>query len=392
MRILFYLPVITPWWFARIVKPMMALLADEHEIHVLAPPPWRNTGIGKTELDLCADLTGVRWHIVRGDGHTSLRTRPDEREGIVAFVQSLAPDYVLCRSADLDTVRAFPGIVRHITEGAADPLALAPDCFRFTDCPFDHGLLPDLTPDESDALDAMIDPFWRSMQRSRTLDPAQQAYLRDWANLPTDRPILFLPLEYEHEENFYTMHRVGAVPNAAFVEELARRLDGRVFLALTNHPLNDLYVDNSALRKTVRAHRGDMRLLPGKTPIATRTSSYLMGCADGVILGDTKVYSSAGFHGTPMLRLSRFRTGDWLNAAADLETFVDHIADGAAAAPDAASARTWFAFHTANDLVDPCDPGLTADDLLARAARPVDPARWERNFAHFSQDWMPTPP
>ncbi|MEM9311236.1 MAG: hypothetical protein AAGA34_07290 [Pseudomonadota bacterium] len=62
MRILFYLPVITPWWFAKIVKPLIATLAADNEIHVLAPPPWRNTGIGPDEIKLCARRTpgGVR--------------------------------------------------------------------------------------------------------------------------------------------------------------------------------------------------------------------------------------------------------------------------------------------------------------------------------------------
>jgi len=153
MRILFYLPVITPWWFERIVRPMMALLDEEHEIHVMAPPPWNNTGIGETQLRLCADLPDICWHIVRDDGHPAMRTFPAQREGIIAFVRSLAPDVTFCRSADFDTVKAFPGIVRYITEGAADPLALAPDCFRLTDCPVDNGVLPDLSADEAAALD-----------------------------------------------------------------------------------------------------------------------------------------------------------------------------------------------------------------------------------------------
>lgn len=387
MRILFYLPVITPWWFARIVQPMIARLATGHEIHILAPPTWRNTGIGPRELDLCADLHDVCWHIVEDDGHFSMRTRPQRRDALIGFVEALAPDVVLCRSADFDTLRAFPGIVRQITEGAADPLALAPDCVRFTDCPFDHGLLPDLESDLIATLDALIEPYWGGLEKRGKLDEAQQTYLREWADLPGDRPLVFLPLEYEHEENFYTIHRVGPTSNAAFVEDLAARIDGRAFLVLTNHPLTEQSGDYRALRQVVRAHRRDLRLLPGKTPIATRTSNYLMEVADGVILGDSKTYAPAGFHGTPILRLSRFRSGAWLNAASDLDSFVDAAAEGSNARPDTRAARTWFAFHAANELIDPADPDLTADELLQRAATPVDPARWDRNFAHFAQGW-----
>ena len=387
MRVLFYLPVITPWWFARIVQPIIATLAAEHEVHILAPPPWRNTGIGHDELQLCADLPDLCWHIVNDAAHPSLRTEPVERDAIIAFVQALGPDYVICRSADFETVKAFPGVVRHITEGAADPLQLGADRFHFTHCPFDHGILPDLGADQKAALDAFIAPYWPAMVSAQRLADVQQDYLNEWAGLPADRPVLFLPLEYEHEENFYTMHRLGATPNARLLEELADRLGDRVFLALTNHPLNEKHLDNSAVTKVVRKNASRMKLLPGKTPIGTRTSHYLMEAADGAILGDSKVYAMAGFHGTAMLRLSRFATGKWMNAYDALDPFVDAIAAGSCAGPERDEARTWFAYHTANNLACPRDPELTAKDLLARLDSPCDPQRWERNFGYFANDW-----
>jgi len=387
MRILFYLPVITPWWFARIVKPVIAGLAADNEVHVIAPPPWRNTGIGETEIRSCADMPDICWHIVNDAAHPSMRTDPIERDGIVSFVQSLAPDYTVCRSADFETVKAFPGVVRHITEGAADPLRLGPDSFHFTQCPFDHGVLPDLTADQIARLDAMIEPFWEGMRRSDQLEGVQQDYLNEWADLPSDRPIVFLPLEYEHEENFYTMHRVGSTPNAAFLQDLIKRLGDRAFLALTNHPLNEQHLDNSAVMRVVRANRSRMKLLAGKTPIGTRTSNFLMTSADGAILGDSKVYAMAGFHGTPMLRLSRFATGDWMNAYEELDPFLDGVATGSCTAPDPASAKTWFAYHTANNLGCPRNPDLSGAEVLQRLEKPRDPDRWEANFAYFSADW-----
>ncbi|MEL6707102.1 MAG: hypothetical protein AAFP79_02380 [Pseudomonadota bacterium] len=387
MRILFYLPVITPWWFARIVKPVIERLANDHKIHVIAPPPWRNTGIGKTEIQLCANMPDICWHIVNDAGHPSMRTDPIEREGIVAFVQDLAPDYTICRSADFDTVKAFPGVVRHITEGAADPLRLGPDSFHFTICPFDHGVMPDLSADQTAQLDAMIEPYWDAMRRSDQLQDVQNDYLNEWADLPSDRPVVFLPLEYEHEENFYTVHRVGATPNAAMLEELSERLGDRVFLALTNHPLNEAHLDNSAVARVVRANGSSMKLLPGKTPIGTRASNFLMTTADGVILGDSKVYAMAGFHGTPMLRLSRFATGAWMNANEELEPFLDGLSKRSIAAPDQASAKTWFAYHTANNLSCPRNLELTGDEILSRLETPCDPNRWEANFAYFAADW-----
>lgn len=391
MRVLFYLPVVTPWWFARIVKPVIAAMAGEHEVHVLAPPPWCNTGIGETEIQQCAHLPDICWHIVNDAGHPSLRTRPIEREALIDFVRQLAPDYTICRSADFDTPKAFPGVVRHITEGAADPLRLGADSFHFTRSPFDHGVLPDLDRDLIAELDRLIEPFWDAMVQSDRLQGVQQDYLNEWANLPSDRPIVFLPLEYEHEENFYTMHRVGATPNARLLEDLSERLADRAFLALTNHPLNDQHLDNSAVARIVRRNASRMRLLPGKTPIGTRTSNFLMTTADGVILGDSKVYAMAGFHRTPILRLSRFETGDWMHAYDDLAAFVDALTSGSSARPDGARAKTWFAYHTANNLNCPRRPDLTAASLIERLDNPCNPERWANNFAYFAQSWARVP-
>jgi len=387
MRILFYLPVITPWWFARIVQPVMARLAATHEVHVLAPPPWRNTGIGADEIALCTDLPDICWHIVKDADHTSMRTEPKERDAIAAFVRSLDPDFTICRSADFETPTQFPGIVRHITEGAADPLKLGADCFHFTQTPFDHGVLPDLAADEIAKLDAMIAPYWPAMQRSARLDQVQRDYLNEWAALPADRPVIFLPLEYEHEENFYSIHRPGPVANAGFLQQISDQIGDRAFLALTNHPLNEKHLDNSAVRQVVRANPSRMRLLPGKTPLGTRSSQYLMKAADGLIVGDSKVYAMAGFLSTPMLRLSRFATGGWMHAARDMERFIADLQNASAEAPDTKRAQTWFAYHVANNLMCPRNPDLTAQTILKRLERPCDSARWQSNFDYFAQEW-----
>lgn len=378
MRILFYLPVITPWWFDHIVAPLIRCVAGTHEVHVLAPVPWQGTGIGPRELEMAADMPEVNWHIVDGDGHPTMRTEPADRAGIIAFVRGLAPDYVLCRSADCETVRGFPGVVRHIMEGGAPPLAIPADWIVLQEEPFDHGLLPPLDDDQRALLDRLIAPLWESLWRAN----AGCAPLRSWLPLPADQPLLALPLEYEHEENFFLMHRVGATPNHRLIDELAERIDDRFLVAVTNHPLNEHYIDNSALEGAIAA-RPRMRLIAGTSPDGENATMALARGADGVLIGDSKVYALAGFFGTPLLRQSRFRTGAWLNAYADLATFLADVAAGTARRPDQAAARTWFAFHVANNLVDPDDPALTASDLLARLDRPVDPARWAEGFARL---------
>jgi hypothetical protein len=389
MRVLFYLPVVTPWWFERIILPLIEKLVTDHEVHILAPILWQGTGFGEDQYDLCEHLPHIKWHIVTDNDHRSMRTDAVQKTQIIEFVRALNPDFVLCRSADLEISKAFPGIVRHITEGGADPLLLPVGAVHLNEAPFDHGILPPLTDEQRATLSALIEPYWDALAATPLDHVSTQTALRNWSDLPTDRPTLFLPLEYEHKENFFIQHRVGTAPNAKLVEELINEIDGRAFLALTNHPLNELYVDNSALEKVVEAHPHAVRLLPGEAPDGSRTTPHIMRACDGVILGNSKCYSLAGLCGTPILRRSHFRTGEWLNASSDLDTFVTAICEDRAAPPDTETARIWFAFHVANNLVWPVAPALTGNGILERMVKPFDPDRWERNFAVFADDWLP---
>lgn len=382
MRILFYLPVITPWWFEAIVTPLIARLAPEHDVHVLAPVPWRNTGVGPREQQMCAHLP-VNWHIVHDQSHPSMRTEPEQRAGLIEFVNALSPDYVLCRSADCETVEAFPGVVRHIMEGGADPLGLPSDWIAFKDRPFDHGLLPDLDSEGLSELNRLGAKLRDSFPPSATPSRQVRKAFRRWANLPDDRPTLLLPLEYEHEENFFSAHRIGATPNARLVKELADRIGDRFFLAITNHPLNELHVDNRAMEATVASLGANARLFPSKHPSGAGTTELLMQEADGLLLFDSKIYSLAGYLGVPILRQSRFETGDWLDAYSDIDEFLPAVAEGRARKPDTDKAPIWLAYHVANDVIDPKDPEMTAAGILARLDTPVDTARWERAFAHY---------
>ena len=166
MRVLFYLPVVTPWWFERIILPLVEKLAADHEVHILAPIFWQGTGLAQAQYDMCAHLPHLKWHIVTGSDHRSMRTNATRREQLVEFVRQLAPDFVLCRSADLETTADFPGIVRHITEGGADPLILPVGAVHFAKAPFDHGVLPPLTGEQRATLDALISPYWDALAAS----------------------------------------------------------------------------------------------------------------------------------------------------------------------------------------------------------------------------------
>jgi hypothetical protein len=384
MRILFYLPVVTPWWFDTIVEPLIRCLARDHEVHVLAPVPWKGTGVGRRELSALHFLPQVRWHIVDGDSHPTMRTEPRDRADIIDFVRSLAPDYVLCRSADCETVRGFPGVVRHMMEGGAAPLAVPNDWLVLQDEPFDHGMMPALDVDQYARLDRLVAPIWRRWVGIARPTRQERKSFYKTAGIPSDRPVLLLPLEYEHEENFFPIHRVGAAPNHRLIAELAERIDDRFFLAITNHPLNELHVDNTALKVETASHGKRMLLLPGTARDGANMTMALARYADGMLVGDSKVYSTAGFFGTPLLRRSHFKTGDWLHAYSELDSFLTDVAARTAARPNCETARLWFAFHIANNLLNPNDPDLTAADILARLDHPIDPARWDRGFAHYA--------
>lgn len=387
MRVLFYLPGVTPWWFEHIIVPLLEKLVVDHEVHILAPVFWKGTGVGQSQYDLCQHMPQICWHVVTDQDHPSMRTKAKQADAIIDFVQSLNPDFVLCRSADFDTVRQFPGIVRHITEGGAEPLLLPVGAVHFAQEPFAHGLLPDLSDEHIAQLDALIEPYWQPLVDAPYAKVAAQNSFREWAKLACDRPVLFVPLEYEHDENFYTIHRNGPVPNAHLVEELLERLDPRVFVALTNHPLNELYVDNSAVEILAATYPERLTLLPGEMPDGARTSPSLMRAADGVLLGDSKAFSLAAFSGTPILRQSRFATGGWLCASDNLDEFTDAMIKGSAQPPNLAKARTWFAYHAANNLVWPKDPCLSGNGILERLSNPFEPDRWERNLGVFAVGW-----
>lgn len=385
MRILFYLPVVAPWWFENIVEPLIRVLAVDAEVHVLAPAPWNNTGIGPQELERCADLTSVRWHIVDGPGHEGMRENPADRDAIVDFVRALAPDYVFARAADCETVGQFPGKIRYLMEGGVPPFRLHYHWIILQQQPFDHGCLPDLDASQRAELDALIAPAWDHLQAAFRPAPGAREAFRAWAQLPSDRPVIAVPLEFEGPENFFPSQRVGARKNANLVAEIVAELGPRFFIALTNHPLNALEADNTALEAEVAQHGGQLRLVPTQTPWGESSTTLLARDADAVLVGDSKSYANCAFFGTPTLRRTRFETGAWLNAYSDFDSFLPAVAAGTAARPDLAQARTWFAFHILNNALDPRDPTLTAAELLGRVDNPVDPARWPAAAARLRQ-------
>jgi hypothetical protein len=380
VKVLFYLPIVTPWWFDNVVEPLIRRLVDIADVTVLAPEPWSDTGIGKRELARCVDLPQVRWCIMDGADHPSTRTRPKAKADIIAFVRDLAPDYVFCRSADCETVRKFPGQVRFLMEGGLAPFPLPNHWIMMQDQPLDHALLPSLDEGAKAVLSDMIAPAWARL-RAQHAGSDRRAVLGR-LGVPSDRPVLLLPLEYEHRENFFLMHRIGPRPNYLLVQEVAKSIGPDFLLAVTNHPLNELYVDNEPLEAAMAELAPNAILLP-PTIDGQSSTLALAPHVDGMIVGDSKSYGAAAFCGTPIFRRSQFRMGGWVSAYADLPGFLNAVAAGNARRAAEDDARLWSAFHLANNVFDPQDPDLEPEEILDRAAVPVAPARWPAGLARL---------
>ncbi|GAB5480265.1 MAG: hypothetical protein Pars92KO_00220 [Parasphingorhabdus sp.] len=377
--ILFYLPVVTPWWFENIVVHLIRAIARDHEVHVLVSPLWQNTGIGEEQINLIGDLDHVRWYVLDGPDHPLLRTDASGEDDLFALVDGINPDLVLCRSADIATPKRFPGIVRYIMEGAAPPFRTGSNWISLSPSLFDHGLMPSFSSEQADELDRLAEPLWGQMLADMALSTRAEFLTK--TGLPNDKIIIGLPLEYEHEENFFGQHHHYS-NNAEMILELASALGDDAILAVTNHPLNELYGDNRAVDAAISARHGQVVML-GSNEEAGHTTLALSQYCDGMIVGNSKSWSACAALGTPILRLSDFATGDWLHAYRDLPTFLADIAGGTARRADPALARRWFAFHLANSVFDPTDPTLDADEIVSRMIQPVDPDRWSHAITRY---------
>ena len=341
MRILFFLPVITPWWFDHIVTPMLRRLhdhADLAEIHVMVAPLWRNTGIAGEQLAPIAGLSKLRWHIIDEADPEMFRRAAHKIPGLLDSVAAIAPDLTLARSADFDTPARFPGIVRYIMEGAAAPFVTDPAWVVLEERPFEYGAMPDdiaLT----GACVERVAPVWDHARAAAVPREVGRAEL----GLPADRAVLAVPLQYEHGENFYLEH--AAYPGGiALLSALLDRVPADVLIAVSDHPLNRLYVNRTALDYFAASHADRIRLIT-----ADNATARLTLAADAVLTDLSKTWSLAAFAGTPLLHVGAYPVAGWLWANTDLAA----IGQGGLLAPDTDAVRRWFAWHLAGRLLRP---------------------------------------
>lgn len=371
-RVLFYLPVVTPWWFDNIVAHLIDSLSVEAEVHVLAPIPWRNTGVGPDQVRKVAAVGAVHWHIVDAEGHQSLRTAPEDADGVVEFVRSIAPDYVLCRSADIATPARFPGRLVYLMEAGAPPFPTDPGWIVLQKDFWHHGALPPLSDADREAIDAEFADIWRAMRdplchRDQFGLPRGEALAA--MGLPADRKIIALPLEYEHEEAFTQFHG-RFVRNLDLIAHVAGRLSGDHVLAITNHPLNYRYAHDPCLEDAIGALGGRAHLVPNPDACNLPTDWLIRNC-DGLIVQNTKAIYSGAFFGKPVLRLSRRPSAGWLRVSGDMEHFLGRIGAGDGVAED--RARRWFGHHLLHETFDAAT--ISGAELLDRIDRPFAATR-----------------
>ncbi|WP_326524648.1 hypothetical protein [Sphingomonas sp.] len=348
MRVLFYLPVVTPWWFDHIVTPLIRALASAHDVHVMVPPSWRGTGI-----DEPPSLARVTWHQLDAAGHPRLRDDGRAYPGLIDRITALSPDLTLARSADIVTPARFPGTVRYLMEASIPLIAPMLTRIQLADTLFDHGCT---APRPAPGID---DPW----------DRAQSDFPpREGPALPDGRRLIALALEFEHPEMFFASHRPYR-DNATMIEAFAAMLPDDMLLAVTNHPANERFCDNSAIHAVAARHPGKVTIVPETGPPG-RTTAMLARRADGMIVSDSKSLFLPAMFGTPVLRLSRFASGAWIAAYADPAAFFTDIAAGTARAADPADARAWIAHHLAHESFDAANPALDAATILSRANMP----------------------
>jgi len=174
----------------------------------MVPPLWSGTGIGRANRNSIASVQGVFWHLLDGPDHPKLRTDASGEDDLFALIDQIAPDITLCRTADIASIKRIRGTVRYIMEGGGAPLGGKSHRICFADSLFDFAEMPDLTPSEIALCERAGRDFWANRIERLQMD-TREAWKKRLA-LPDGKKLYGLPLEYEHEENFFGQHHAFA--------------------------------------------------------------------------------------------------------------------------------------------------------------------------------------
>jgi hypothetical protein len=221
--------------------------------------------------------------------------------------------------------------------------------------------MPAAAADLGEAGARRLQPAWDRIER------AAARRTRAGLGLPEDRPVLVVPLQYEHEENLFLTH--AAFPRgAALIGHLLANLPPDVLLAVTDHPLNRLHAGDPAspLHVARREVEGLIAAHPDRALLhpADGATDMLVPLADAVLADLSKTWAIAAFHGTPLVRLGERPLAHWLHALPGLEPLSRWSGRPALSGPDRMAARRWFGWHFGARLLD---PALLTPERLQRA-------------------------
>lgn len=379
MRVLLYLPVVTPWWFENRIMDLIGVLARDAEVHVLVPLLWRGTGICADQIKMCLGLPHVHWHIVDDASHPSLRTSPANQAELLEFVHRLDPQYTICRSADVTSPALFPGKVAFLMEGGCPPLDTPRHWLVLQNTLFDAGSMPPVALHDRQRLLELSAVFEGDPGVEQAENPAGEAALNCDRLILPDAINLALILDYEHEENFFGIHRRFA-SNLELVRFVYEATGKDTNIIVSDHPLNELHSDCSSLENLLHSMGPRANLLERKDAFAAATNRIIQR-ADGAILEVSKAFSACAFFGLPTLSYSRTRNRTGFGSYDDIEHFMRDLREGSARGVARSEAMTWFAFHLFNDVFTPLD--CDAEEILDRIASPVDPKRWSKGVARY---------
>lgn len=389
-RIVFYLPVVTPWWLENVILPVIKKLEADWDIHVIVPNYWHGTGLPEGWEGKLAAMTNAAWHPLVGERYKKLRTVDSLDHDVISKINGLQPKFTVCRAANISLGKYLPGTVRYIMEASLPPLAL-PLSFVFTDHGIlDQALIPELNAKERDLFRAFAQPLldMRMKVLGRATVSEARCFVEESLELPTDRKLLILALEYAHEENFFAQHsQFGS--GVHFLASMLSSFSDEFYFVVLDHPLNDLYVDRAALRSFVSANEHKCKLFSRDIEGAPTVEMLFQAC-DGLIVENSKIISLASYLGKPVLRFTSFQTGRWIGAYSNVASFAEAVSKGVASSASEGCASEWFGYHILNSVISLEQADLTSQDILHRLYSLHSPHCWARNQAYFKERWGTT--
>ena len=339
MRILFYLPVVTPWWFDNIVAPLIDRLAPEAELHVMVPPLWCGTGIGPEQLPSVRAADRVEWHILDGEDHPRLRAGGDGFDDLIDLVHEIDPDLTLCRSADVALPRRFPGKVRYMMESAFPPFPSRVEWLVLREHPLDHCVLPELGAAESESLHAGFDAIWSTISRKSPPRPKRRGCATKAMRART--------ISSSRCRSNMSMRRISSASIAPLptMRLWCRRLPRPwATTSCSRSPIIRSTCFIATAPRSTRRWRAIRAGFAWSRPRREedRPTLGVVRASNGMVVSNSKVISIAGFLGKPILRLSDHASGAWLNAYSDLPGFLGALRGGAPKLPSQDGAKTFL--------------------------------------------------